>query len=89
MAYSRWSFSNWYIFWHTLERPSDKKEDQKLAVWHVSDKRFPVFSYTQLKQVQSIEDLKQLLQLDISDEDYQEALVYIRQWIKDVEEELG
>lgn len=33
MAYSRWSTSNWYIFW--LASSATRKQEEKLVVWHV------------------------------------------------------
>ena len=86
MSYSRWLNSDWYVFWHTSK--AKRKEDELLAIWHVSDKNLPIFTYSELKNVRNIEDLKNLLKLDIPDSEYEECLVYVREWLKDVEEKL-
>ena len=84
MAYARWSFSKWYIFWAWTS--AKRKEDELLAIWYVNDERNPHFSYAQLKDIQSIQDLKELLKLDIPDEEYEECLECIKIWLKEVDE---
>jgi len=86
MAYVRWSpHSNWYIFWHTSD--ARRKEDELLAIWHVKDERAPLFTYRELEGIKTVEQLKDLLGLDIPDEEYEEALKYIEEWREDVERE--
>ena len=82
MSYRRWSDSNWYIFWSGGEGHEDQ-----LAIWHVSDEGIPYFTYKQLKPINTIDDLKTLLKLNIPDEEYEECLVSIKKWIRDMEEE--
>ena len=82
MSYSRWGPSPWYIFWHASD--DDTKEGQRLAIWHIKDKNTPVFTYKELENVNTVEDLKALLKLDIPDGEYQEALYYIREWREDI-----
>ena len=83
MAYKRWGYSNWYIFWHTSDART--KEEELLAIWHVADKNAPVFSYADLKCIKTVDDLKALLNLNIPDDEYQEALQEIKFWLQDVE----
>ena len=45
MAYSRWSNSDWYIFWHTDSGKT--KEEQVLAVWLAQGKHL-YFTYEEL-----------------------------------------
>ena len=85
MSYSRWICSDWYVFWHTSE--AKRKEDELLALWHVSDERLPVFSYRDLRDINTAEDLRRLLGLNIPVEDYEECLRYVKEWRQDVEKE--
>lgn len=86
MAYLKFSFSNWCVFWSS-DSPRNNKENQILEIWHV--KKFFTFTYKELKNIKSIEDLKKLLQLDIPDSEYEECLLAIGRWIKDVNEKFG
>jgi hypothetical protein len=45
MAYSRWSNSDWYIFWHTSS--GDTGEEQVLAVWFYGGNQ-EYFTYKEL-----------------------------------------
>ena len=84
MAYLRWGYSNWYIFWHVSD--AKQKEDELLAIWHVSDEGLPCFTYEELQDVDSIEDLRRLIGLDLSDEEYQECLECVKAFVADVDE---
>lgn len=84
MAYLRWSYSNWYIFWAISGAKT--KEEEVLAVWHVNDDTIPHFTYSELKGI-TLPKLKELLTLDIPDEEYEEALKAIKIWLKEVDEE--
>lgn len=40
MAYTRWSDSDWYIFWMASSREQvHSKNDERLAIWHVETAR--------------------------------------------------
>jgi hypothetical protein len=47
MSYSRWSDSDWYIFWRASD--AKKADDEVLAIWHVGDQKLPNYSYADLK----------------------------------------
>ena len=50
MSYSRWSSSDWYIFWNADSGKT--KEEQKLSVWNVNEPTNilrPHFSYEDVK----------------------------------------
>ena len=87
MSYSRWIWSNWYIFWDS-RRSGGTKDDQMLAVWYVDDWDLPIFSYRDLKDI-DVDGLKDLLELKISDEEYEECLEGVRKWLKEVDKEFG
>ena len=87
MAYLRWSFSDWYVFWHASK--SKKIDEQLLAIWHALDvfknNELKTFTYKQLKNVNSVDDLKELLKLDLPDRDYEELLIAVKDWKDDIE----
>ncbi len=87
MAYLRWSTSNWYIFWHHNGLPEEQqtRENQLLAIWHCTNDSLPVFSFLQLEKVKTVADLKKLLNLDLPDHEYLEALAQIEKWRSDLE----
>jgi len=89
MAYLRWSYSNWYIYWDGMN-DGLPKDDQLLFVLHkkVHDKDQQVlYTYDTLCDIKTINDLKECLgyNVEIPDEEYEEALEAIRAWIKDVD----
>jgi len=90
MAYLRWICSNWYAFWTSLS--GETKEDQILEVWYAGNLE-PIFLYySVLKEVKTIEDLKEIVKnqvnIDASDKDYEELLEEAaKPFVKDVEEE--
>lgn len=49
MSYSRWSGSNWYIFWDAASSDEETRDGQGLAIWYVNDKALPSYSYRELK----------------------------------------
>ena len=84
MSYSRWLGSNWYVFWQSSD--AKKADDELCAIWYVEDERLPTFSFKKLKDAKNVDDLRQLLGLDIRDDEYTECLEYVKQFIKEVEE---
>jgi len=95
MAYLRWGFSNWYAYWSCVS--GETKEDQILEVWYAGNLK-PIFLYySVLKEVKTIEDLKEIVKnqvnINVSDKDYEELLYEelleeaIKPFVKDVEEE--
>lgn len=92
--YSMWFESEWYIFWNFWKFPLIgllSKEKQMLAIWHLYDDRFPSFSYKELKEIKTIEDLKSLLKLPfkISDLSYEKCLNRIKTFIDDMDRIFG
>jgi len=85
MAYSRWLNSKWYIFWHTSNAKT--KEEEELALWYVKSSTEPVFTYEQLLNVNTPQDLRNILGMYIPDDECEEALKWIRVWREEVEEE--
>ena len=45
----------------------------------------PCFTYEQLSGVSSVGELRELIVLDLSDEEYRECLEYVRMFIEDVD----
>ncbi len=81
MSYSRWISSNWYSFWNSSE-VSDLKDDQVLSLWFNLETIFD-FPY---KEVVSFGPNKlKTLYPDASDEDINESLDIIQQFIHDVD----
>ena len=46
MAYLRWGYSDWYVFWHSSE--ATRPEDELLAVWSANTDRLPCYHYTEV-----------------------------------------
>jgi hypothetical protein len=84
MSYSRWSNSNWYSFWNTSSK--DKKEDEILSLWYSLDEK-PNFSYSELIEIKTINDLRCYFKEDIDDIYLTEAMEYIQMFIDDVNDE--
>ena len=82
MAYSRWGYSDWYIFWHTSD--AKKKEEEILAVWRADVEELPVYSYAVVKDMLAKDDFSDVLGYTPADHEF---LRYIfQQWIRDVDE---
>ena len=80
MSYSRWVTSSWYSFYSTTS-DEDIKEQQILSLWHIT--KHLDFSYNEVKLIDTIK-LKELF-TEATNDDIIEALQYIQQFIKDVD----
>jgi len=82
MSYSRWSFSVWYSFWNSASS-GKSKDDQVLSLWYSMDKTID-WTYPELLDV-TTEDVQRRYNCEI--EDAEEAMDYIKKFIKAVDEE--
>ena len=82
MSYSRWSFSVWYSFWNASSS-GKKKNDQVLSLWFSMDKTID-WEYDDLLEV-TVKDIQKFYNCEI--EDAKEAMTYINEFIKAVDEE--
>ena len=82
MSYSRWSYSVWYSFWNSASS-GKKKNDQVLSLWFSMDKTID-WTYPELLNV-TAEDVQRRYNCEI--EDAEEAMIYINEFIKDVDKE--
>jgi len=82
MSYSRWSYSVWYSFWNSASS-GKKKNDQVLSLWYSMDKTID-WTYPELLNV-TAEDVQRRYNCEI--EDAEEAMIYINEFIKDVDKE--
>ena len=82
MSYSRWSFSVWYSFWNASSS-GKKKNNQVLSLWYSMDKTID-WVYTDLLDV-TAKDIQRRYSCEI--EDAEEAMIYINEFIKDVDKE--
>ena len=82
MAYSRWGPSKLYVFWNC---GGDCKDNEMLAIWYTGDERLPCFTYKQLLEISSVGGLKELIGLELSDEEYSECLECVRMFLEDVD----
>ena len=82
MSYSRWSFSVWYSFWNS-DSSGKSKDDQVLSLWYSMDKTID-WTYPELLDV-TTEDVQRRYNCEI--EDAEEAMDYIKKFIKAVDEE--
>lgn len=94
MAYSRWVDNPYYVYWHAnfspvtgAYEPSSKKDEQLLAVWHVSAGT-PIFTYPQIKEIMESEYYTALPGFSETEKKFQDILLKnIGEWMFDVEEE--
>lgn len=87
MSYSRWSNSNWYAFYNCIGDTLDK-DDQVLSLWYAGDETLPNFTYDYLVDIADDETtLASHYNCEISATDLVEAMVYINEFISDVNEE--
>jgi len=91
MAYARWSYSNWYVYWSC--ESGETIDEQRLVIIHtLSNDSNIVFSFCNLEEIaecskkEAIKHLRKLLGLNLSDSEYEELLVYVKEWIEDVKE---
>ena len=82
MSYSRWSFSVWYSFWNGANS-GKSKDDQVLSLWYTMDKTID-WMYSDLVDI-TAEDIQRRYRCEI--EDAQEAMDYVKKFIKSVDEE--
>jgi hypothetical protein len=81
MSYSRWISSNWYSFWNN-STVSDIKDNQVLSLWYdlATTLDFPY------KELVSFDPNKlKTLYPNASDEDINEALDIIKQFMHDID----
>ncbi|RLJ01286.1 MAG: hypothetical protein DRP11_04640 [Candidatus Aenigmatarchaeota archaeon] len=83
MAYSRWSFSDWYVFWHTSN--ARRKEDELLAVWHVGvdEDSLPVYRYMDVVAMLTANDLSRIPGYKPEDHDFLVGI--FKKWVADVD----
>ena len=82
MSYSRWSYSVWYTFWNSASS-GKSKDEQVLSLWYSLEKTID-WAYSDLVDI-TAEDIQRRYECDI--EDAQEAMTYINEFIKAVDEE--
>ena len=82
MSYSRWSFSVWYSFLNSASI-GKAKDDQVFSLWYSMDKTID-WVYTDLIEI-TAEDIQRRYKCEI--EDAQEAMDYVKKFIKSVDEE--
>jgi len=88
MSYSRWSNSKWYSFWNVSSGKT--KDEQVLSLWYNID-NIRDLTYEELKELvedKSIHD-SILWKYDCTVPEAEEAVGYIKEFIRDVEEEFG
>jgi hypothetical protein len=87
MAYKRWSFSNWYIFW--IANDCSHIEEEQLACWHVTDENAPSITYTQaIKYIVDKDHTSLFSNIEkLSKEDINELSYAIENWIIDISKE--
>jgi hypothetical protein len=80
MVYSRWTDTDWYIFWSS--QSGDTRESQKLAVDRFRDK-------TQTLTLAEVEDMLSMATLDRWPDLAPHTIVWLkdrmRQWVADVQ----
>ena len=81
MAYSRWLCSDWYIFWHSSD--AKKKEDEILAVWYARMEDFPVYKYTEIKEMLEKDDFSAIKGYTPKDHAFLREI--FEAWISDVD----
>ena len=82
MSYSRWSYSVWYTFWNSASS-GKSKDEQVLSLWYSMDKTID-WEYDDLLEV-TAKDIQKFYNCEI--EDAEEAMIYINEFIKDVDKE--
>ena len=80
MTYSRWSNSNWYSF-HVTGNDSASKDEQVLSLWHCMDTMID-WTYKQLILINK--SGISLSYPEVSDDDIDEAMVIIKRFITEV-----
>jgi len=82
MSYSRWSYSVWYSFWNGANS-GKSKDEQILSLWYSMGKTID-WEYDDLLEV-TAKDIQKCYNCEI--EDAEEAMNYINEFIKAVDEE--
>jgi hypothetical protein len=80
MSYSRWSHSDWYIFWHC--ESGETKDEQVLAVWLAKGKILN-WSYGELLDM-AVGDIQKTYECDL--ETAEECMMFIKEFIDDVDD---
>ena len=81
MAYARWSWSDWYIFWHASD--AKRKEDEILAVWHVGSEDCPTYNYREVKEMLRNNDFSTIEGYSPQDHIFLREIFEI--WISDID----
>lgn len=82
MSYSRWGNSNWYAFYNASSGYT--KASQVLSLWYAGEKGITDWEYSDFDDI-NVYDLMKHYNCTI--EEAIEAMTYIQQFKKDVEEE--
>ena len=82
MSYSRWGYSVWYTFWNSASS-GKSKDEQVLSLWYSMDKTID-WVYTNLLDV-TAKDIQR--RYNCENEDAEEAMTYVNEFIKAVDEE--
>jgi len=85
MSYSRWIGSVWYTFW--ASSPCNKRDDQLFEICSVK-----CFKYKELKEdidscILKLKEHVKESEAEYEDTDYDELKIYMKRFMKDVEEE--
>ena len=67
VVYARWSSSDYYIFRETVE--AERKEDERLAIWHHESDTYPSFSYDTILEILNERDFSIIPGFKACDED--------------------
>ena len=79
MSYSRWSYSKWYSFWN-CSHDGDIKENQTMSLWKAKGKILD-WSYSDLEEM-CVRDVQTIYECSL--EEAEEAMLYIKEFIDDV-----
>jgi hypothetical protein len=83
MSYSRWSSSEWYIYWVSYDDTPTPIEEQHLAVWLAGGDTHPELSFYEVLRVLAKNDFTRITDADpIPDKDI--LLLCLNRWVKDV-----
>ena len=87
MAYSRYSRTcDWYVFWESSSDEPVKKDDERLAIWHVDHRReCPSFSYSEVVLMLSTSDFSQVP--GYTDTDHELLASCLKEFVNDVDTE--
>ena len=91
MSYSRWSNSRWYTFWNASSGKT--KDEQVLSLWYSIDNIRDI-TYGELKDLVESQALTAAIDMilwkyDCTVPEAEEAVGYIKEFIRNVEEEFN